>query len=231
MTLKIDAMTLEKWPGFMAGFLVAKDVEVLPAGEESQRLLANWAGKVKEKYKNIEELARYPHTLAYNHFAEEMGLLPKDLFLADQQIKRCLLDKPLRSINSVVDAYFKYELWHNLSIGAHNIDEIRGFYGFEPATSGEKYEIIGSEKWLVRENELIAKDEEGVIYSFSGGDTERTKIVPGRHNILIRIDAAPGIEKESVESCLKDIAKELGQGEFEWGEIFILDTENREISF
>jgi len=204
MVLKISADLGERFPGLRV--LV---VHVNGVGVEREKVeLQQFKEKVIEEIKRTYDLATIkdvPIFRAYRDFFWRIGIDPtKNRPAAEALIRRVLAEKPLPTINTLVDAYNLASIKSCIAMGAFDMGKLSGDIVLRFAQKGEKFLGIGMGKPVeLKGNELVVSDAEKLVAIYPYRDADETKVTLATINILLLICGAPGIE----EKILRDAAQ------------------------
>lgn len=112
----------------------------------------------------------------------------------------------LPNISTVVDSYNIVSVETLLSIGAHNLDKIKGNLVIKFAEGNEHYVPLGnSELQKVNEGEYVCVDEEKVICWLDIRQCEETRITKETKNYLIYIQGNKNTSEEYLQNALNRV--------------------------
>lgn len=192
--LVIDSKLKDRFPGLeivdseLYGIAVKKELRIEKLSLETIR-------ETKTKY-NLETLKDLPVFRAYRTFFWRLGIDPTKVRPAAEALRRrILLGKEIPKINNVVDCYNLASIKTGISIGAFDLDKLKGELKLRFAELGEKFLGIGFEHELeLKGNELVVADSEKIIAIYPYRDAEHTKVTEHTKNIYLLFCGAPGIE-------------------------------------
>lgn len=116
----------------------------------------------------------------------------------------------LPNINSIVDSYNLVSAETSLSIGAHDVDKIRGDLQFRITDGSEHYIPLGSKtKQKTNPGEYACCDEEKVICWLDIKQCEETKITKDTKAFLIYIQGNKNTSDQQLENALKKVIYNL----------------------
>jgi len=145
----------------------------------------------------ILEAYRELHTIS-----KVKGFLPP----AKSLIELIKKNNRLPNINSVVDAYNIVSAETFLSIGAHDLDKIKGDLIFKFAEGNEFYIPLGEdEPQKVNKGEYVCADSEKVICWLDIKQCEQTKIIKETKNYLIYIQGNKNTSDGYLNNALKNV--------------------------
>lgn len=173
--------------------------------------ITNRNGALEEKKKEViekaKDLSNNPILEAYRElyrFCTAKGFIPpaESLF---QLIKR---NGRLPNINTVVDSYNLVSVETLLSIGAHDIDKIKGNLVFKITDGSESYIPLGSNKpEKVNSGEYACMDEEKIICRMDVKQCEQTKITKGTKSFIVYIQGNKNTDFDYLVKALDKICK------------------------
>ncbi len=204
MGLKISADLGKRFPGLRVLVVHVNGVRVEREKAELQQFKEKVIEEIKQKY-DLATVKDVPIFRAYRDFFWRIGTDPtKNRPAAEALIRRVLANKPLPTVNTLVDAYNLASIRTGVAMGAFDADELQGELTLRPASKGEKFLGIGMKEPIELEgNELVVSDAEKLIAIYPYRDADETKITGATKDVLLLICGAPGIEEE----ILRDAAR------------------------
>ena len=110
---------------------------------------------------------------------------------------------------------FMAELENRILTSGHDADTVQGHLIYDLADDGEEYVKLNGKKQVLVKNDIVLRDEEGVLASILFGPAARTSITMETVNPLFFAWCPIGITTETVEEHLVTI---LGYMEIAHGE-------------
>ncbi|OGZ33384.1 MAG: hypothetical protein A2Y98_03615 [Candidatus Portnoybacteria bacterium RBG_19FT_COMBO_36_7] len=129
----------------------------------------------------------------YKAGIENVGLLKKyndyyfefnENYPVKKQMKSILEGKEIPNILCLVDAMYMTELKYGCLAAGHDLDAIQGNLTLDIAQEGEIYIKINDEEQEVKKDDIVMRDNSGIIASVLFGPDNRTKIIPISKNII-----------------------------------------------
>lgn len=154
----------------------------------------------------------------YDQFFKEWGYecpLPGHL-------KRTL-DMGFPIVNLYIDAHIIAEMYHGILMAIQDLDRFEGDWTLDLANEGETFQGVSGRMISCREEEIVLRDEKGIVCSLFQGPDLRTKIDPSSKNIVVYVFTAPGIEEVWVLNGIQlalEILERFGGGRDPWWEVF-----------
>ncbi len=112
-------------------------------------------------------------------------------------------------VSTHVDCMFMAELENRILTSGHDRDTIQGRPVYDLADEGEEYVKLNGKKQVLLKNDVILKDDDGVLVSVLFGPSARTSINTDTVNPLYFAWCPVGIDHETVNEHLSTIIKFL----------------------
>ncbi len=126
--------------------------------------------------------------------------------------------------NLMVDAHFMAEMCAGILVAVTDYDRIEGGLMLDAAREGETCAGMGGRRFIMREGEIVLRDEKDIICVLCQGADEKTKIRDDTRNVLFYSFAVPGIDwaylKEGLTVAAQTMAQ-LGDGSITGLDVFI----------
>jgi DNA/RNA-binding domain of Phe-tRNA-synthetase-like protein len=119
------------------------------------------------------------------------------------------------NVSTHVDSMFMAELENRILTSGHDADTVQGSLIYDLADNGEEYVKLNGKKQSLLKNDIVLRDEEGVLASILFGPAARTSITMETLNPLFFAWCPIGITPEAVETHLSTI---LGYMDTVYGE-------------
>jgi DNA/RNA-binding domain of Phe-tRNA-synthetase-like protein len=209
LTYSISSEIFQRFPGYVRGVVVAREVSNRPSPEDLVRSLREAEGAVRARLK-IEQLAEHPLIRSWREAYRSFGAKPSEFRSSiEAMVRRVLRGDPLPAINALVDIGNLISLRHLVPAGGHAIDVLTGDIALRPATGREEFIPFGSDKM---EHPLPGE----VI--FAEGDTVLTRRWTWRQAnhtltrletraIEFNVDGLPPVAPEEVEQACGEMVE------------------------
>jgi len=209
MILETEPGLRERFAGLQVVVEYVDGVRVEESGAELQEFKESLCREVKRKY-SLESLKDVSIFRTYRDFFWKVGIDPTKIRpAAEALVRRILADKPIPTINNVVDSYNLASIKTEVALAAFNRDELRGGLLMRTAESGERFHGIGmSEPMVLKGVEVVISDAEKLVAVYPYRDADRSKVSAGTKNLLILVCGVPGIHEETLKDAGK-VALEL----------------------
>jgi DNA/RNA-binding domain of Phe-tRNA-synthetase-like protein len=170
-----------------------------PDLEQAKRLLER---NVKENYPAPKE------DPVVQRYAEYFGRWGKT-YPIEFQINSIKKGRTFPQVSTHVDCMFMAELEDRILTSGHDRDAIQGRPVYDLADEGEEYVKLNGENQVLVKNDVVLRDDAGVLASVLYGPAARTSIKGGTVNPLYFAWCPVGIDRETVDLHLSSIVKYL----------------------
>jgi len=220
INFEISSAYKAKYPGVTFGLALIKNCKPLTdsAGFDQYRR------KLLRKMRKRETLASiFQRIDVYDRFFQSFGFdcpLP-------QHLKRTI-NSGFPRYNLMVDAHFMAEMCAGILVAVTDYDRIEGKLLLDVANVGEKCIGMGGRQFLMKQGEIVLRDEKGIICALCQGADEKTKVNDDTQNVLFYAYAVPGIDATYIKEGLIVAAQTLTQ--FAEGHIQDIEVFNLPVS-
>jgi DNA/RNA-binding domain of Phe-tRNA-synthetase-like protein len=198
--LKPELKTL--YPRAMFGSLTVKNLpnrKRHEALEGRKRLLEN---EIREAYPDVDEDSTIQ---SYNTYFGRWGRT----YPIEFQIETVKKGGGLPQVSVLVDSMFLAELKNRILTSGHDLDKIEGGLLFDVSDEGERYLKLNGKEQMLKGNDVVLRDEKGVLASILYGPARRTSIAHDTRNALYFAWCPYGMEEETIMTHLGDIFSNL----------------------
>jgi DNA/RNA-binding domain of Phe-tRNA-synthetase-like protein len=126
-------------------------------------------------------------------------------------------------VNLYIDAHIIAEMCHGILMAIQDLDRFQGGWKLDLANEDETFQGVSGKMIRCKKEEIILRDEEGIVCSLFQGPDFRTKVDASSKNIVIYVFTAPGIQEAYVANGLQlalEILQKFGNGKESWWEVF-----------
>jgi DNA/RNA-binding domain of Phe-tRNA-synthetase-like protein len=126
-------------------------------------------------------------------------------------------------VNLYIDTHIMAEMCHGILMAIQDLDRFHGEWRLDLATEGGTYQAVSGKTLHCKEEEIVLRDEKGIVCSLFQGPDSRTKVDEASKNIVVYIFTAPGIQDGDVSNGLQlalEILENFGHGKDPWWKIF-----------
>jgi len=203
--MKLDPKVREKYPEFIAGYVLASGVTVEPTVEGLIERKRQVFSDLKARYGAINVLD-LPEAKAYRAFFKAMGADPSSYRPAPEYLLRRALDDRFPAINNLVDSCLLTTAEHWVAAGVYDVEKIKGEARTALAEKTDPFELIDGRKLGPKLDEVILRDDRRVLAAYTLGDAKAAMIAQKTSNALIVVWNAPGITRDRVEAAVNSLA-------------------------
>ncbi len=165
-----------------------------------ERLRAQFSGQDRAAMGNHPVLRAYGEY--YRHF--------KKFYHLQMQLESIVLKgKSIPSVAALVEAMFMAEMQNLLLTAGHDLDTLQFPLSLEIAKGTERYMLLRGEEEVVKPNDMMIRDQKGVISSIIHGPDQRTQITAVTQNAMFVVYAPFGIEEGQVVEHLQNIKENV----------------------
>ena len=201
----IDEKLKEEY-GINVEYIILNNVTVRRSDKNFLEYRKKVIEEIRRKY-DLKTLKDNPIIKAYRKFFWKIGIDPTKIRPSSEALlRRVLQGKEIPLINNVVDTYNLASIITLISMGAYDLDKIRGNIFIRKST-GEEFIGIGSKK-IRTENHIVIADEEKIISIYPYRDSEYTKITDETRNIIVILCGVHGINESYLKEA-RNITEEL----------------------
>lgn len=190
------------YPGAIFGSLLVKNQKNMKSHdllEEKKRLLEK---EIREKYPDPKQ---DDVIQGYNDYYRKWG----KTYPIEYQIKSLKKGKRFPLVSVLVDCMFIAELGNKILTSGHDKDLIKGGLVFDLSDEGERYSMLNGKNQKLEKNDVVLRDDEGILASVLFGPARRTSIRSDTSYPLYFAWCPHGIEPIIVEKHLQDIINNL----------------------
>ena len=220
--MKLDPKVKEKYPDFVAGYVLVSGVTIEPTIEGLVERKREVFSDIKTRYGALN-LLDLPEVKAYRAFFKAMGADPSSYRPAPEYLLRRALDDRFPAINNLVDTCLLTTVEHWVAAGIYDAEKIKGQVTTTLAVETEPFELIDGRKLSPKPDEIVLRDDQKLLAAYTLGDAKATMITQKTSNALIVLWNAPGVTREKVEAALNSLTtytRKYCGGHVERSEIF-----------
>ncbi len=125
--------------------------------------------------------------------------------------------------NLYIDTHIIAEMSHGILMAIQDLDRFEGAWSLDLANDGETFEAVSGKRIICKREEIVLRDEKGIVCSLFQGPDFKTRVDPSSRNIVVYVFTAPGIVEESVSNGIQlalDILEKFGGGKDPWWKVF-----------
>jgi len=203
--MKLDPKVREKYPEFVAGYVLASGVTVEPAVEGLIERKMQVFSDIKARYGAVN-MPDLPEVKAYRAFVKAMGADPSSRRPAPEYLLRRALDDRFPAINNLVDSCLLATVEHWVAAGVYDMQKVKGEVRTALAEKTDPFELIDGRKVGPKLDEIVLRDDQNVFAAYTLGDAKAAMVTQKTSNALIVVWNAPGITRDRVEAAVNSLA-------------------------
>lgn len=191
------------YPGVAFGLTLISDCKPLSNSTGFEQYKRTLLRKMRKR----ERLASISQRIEiYNQFFQSFGFecpLP-------QHLKRTV-NSGFPRYNLIIDAHFMAEMCAGILVAVTDFDRIEGRLMLDVAREGETTIGMGGRQFIMKEGEIVLRDEKDIICVLCQGADEKTKVRDDTGNVLFYSFAVPGIDGSYLKEGLTVAAQTMVQ--------------------
>jgi len=203
--LKLDPKVREKYPDFVAGYVLVSGVTIEPTVEGLVERKRKVFSDLKARYGAIDVL-ELAEVKAYRAFFKAMGADPSSYRPAPEYLLRRALDDRFPSINNLVDVCLLATVEHWVAAGVYDAEKIKGDALTTLAVEPKPFQLIDGRKLSPKPDEVVLRDDQSTLAAYTLGDAKVAMVTQKTSNALVVLWNAPGIDRERVEAAVNALA-------------------------
>jgi len=125
--------------------------------------------------------------------------------------------------NLYIDTHIIAEMCHGILMAIQDLDRFQGKWRLDLAKESETFQGVSGKSIRCKEEEIVLRDEEGVVCSLFQGPDFRTRIETSSKNIVVYVYTAPGIKEDHVSNGIQlalELLEKFGSGKDSWWKVF-----------
>ena len=221
LTYSISNEIFQRFPGYVRGVVVAREVRNHPSPETLIQMLREVEESTRGNLK-IEQVAETPRIKSWREAYRSFGAKPSEFRSSiEALVRRVLRRESLPSINALVDIGNVVALRHLVPAGGHAIDVLTGDIALRPATGREEFTPFGSDEMehpLLGEI-IFAEGDTVLTRRWTWRQANRTLTQLETRAIEFNVDGLPPVPPEEVEQACGEIielVRRFSGGETRW---------------
>ena len=191
-----------------AGLLVMRDV-INPSrhpGLESKKAALEETLRAQYAGQDRAAIASHPVLQAYGNYYRRF----KKTYHIQLQLESIVLKgKSIPSVAALVESMFMAEMQDLLLTAGHDLDVLQLPLTLDVATGTERYTLLRGEEQILKADDMMIRDQMGIISSILYGPDQRTQITPETRNVVFTVYAPPGIDEQTVTEHLRHIQENV----------------------
>ncbi len=231
MRFQIEDDIWDMFPELILGAVTAGGIDNSGEALDLRSQIRDAQRFILANYKS-DNLAQIPRIQAWRRAYSTFGAKPKKYQSSVESLYRMSLkERPLRSVNKVVDIYNLISLKHLVPAGGDDLDKVEGDIVLAFASGEEPFvPLNSSEEEFAKPGEVIYRDGRGVLCRrWNWRECERTKMTEHTRNVCLVVEGLPPVDHGIIQEVLDDLGGLVSR--YCGGKIFtdILDSSHRKL--
>ncbi len=210
MQISLSRSLKENYPDSIFGSLIIKNVPNRKKHETLEERKRNLERNIREEYLEVDK----DDMIQYYNTYFKMG---KKTYPIEYQINTIKNGRKFPQVSVLVDSMFIAELKNRILTSGHDLDEIQGDLIFDVSQGGEQYVKINGQEQTLKKNDVVLKDNEGILASILYGPARRTAITLKTNSALYFAWCPHLLDDELIRNHLNTVLQNLNS-------IFMLRT-------
>jgi lysyl-tRNA synthetase class 2 len=224
----------EKWPDYIGGVVIAKNIDNKGSSDDILDLIKREEAKIKSDF-NLENLAQHPFVQNWRKVYSSFGSRPAEFRASSEAlIRRTLKGDNVSHINKLVDIYNYISLKYRTPVGGEDLDKISGNLYLRFADGTEKFIPLGSnENDNPEAGEVIYVDDNKNVLCrrWNWRESEVTKLTEDTRNAVLVLEALPPVTKGMVRDAVDESAQLVRKYCGAETQVFVLNKDNSYIEW
>ena len=196
------------YPGAAVGILALRDVANPAQHPELERRKEELESQLRSQFGGYDraDLRALPTLQAYHNYYKRF----KKTYHVQLQLESVVFKgKSIPRVAALVEAMFMAELKNLLLTAGHDLDVLQTPVKLDISDGTELYIKINGQEQILKADDMMIADAQGVISSVLYGPDQRTRITSETQGVLFTVYAPPGIGEEMVRQHLQDIRENV----------------------
>ena len=203
--MKLDPRVREKYPDFIAGYVLVSGVTIEPTVEGLVERKREVFSDLKARYGALDVL-ELAEVKAYRAFFNAMGADSSNYRPAPEYLLRRALDDRFPAINNLVDVCMLATVEHWVAAGVYDSEKIKGDALTTLAVETKPFKLIDGRKLSPKPDEVVLRDDQKLLAAYTLGDAKAAMVTQKTSSVLLVLWNAPGIGRERVETAVNVLA-------------------------
>jgi len=126
-------------------------------------------------------------------------------------------------VNLYIDTHIIAEMCHGILMAIQDMDRFQGKWRLDLASEGETFQGVSGNMIRCKKEEIVLRDETGIVCSLFQGPDFRTRVDASNKDIVVYVFTAPGVQEEQVSNGIQlalEILQKFGNGKGPWWKVF-----------
>jgi len=200
LKIRVDPGLKAKYPDAVFGSMIVANVPNRERSEVLEELKRKVEGEIREINLEDDDILQ-----GYRAYFKRWG----KTYPVEFQIKTIQKGGRFPQISVLVDSMFIAELKNRILTSGHDLDAIQGDLTFDVSKGGERYIMLNGREQELKRDDIILKDEDGVLASVLYGPARRTSITLDTRNVLYLAWCPHRVDEGLITSHLNEILSNL----------------------
>jgi DNA/RNA-binding domain of Phe-tRNA-synthetase-like protein len=233
MKYSVDNFVFEKNPDVCFGIIVGKNLKNSATTEDDSLMLKNSEDALKEVI-TTDNLKTHSDMAVYRDALKNVGINPnKFMNSVEAMCKRVVKGGSLPRINALVDLCNSVALKNIISLGGHDLKDIKNDLEVRLTVEGDKFLPFGAEEFeTVKPGELVfTSGNEIQTRQWLWRQSELGKLNLDSSDIIFQLVGFKGDHEMQFENAMKEVEKLIKERFCGTFKSFVVDKENTGIEF
>lgn len=233
MKYSVDPWVFDKNGEVCFGIIIGKGLTNSKTTETDSLKLESSENHLK-KFLNKDNLKTHPHMIVYRDALKRVNINPnKYMNSVEAMCKRVIKGGALPRINAIVDLCNAIALKEVISLGAHDLGDIKEDLEVRLTKHGDKFLAFGASEFeQVPEGELVfTSGNEIQTRQWLWRQSELGKITENSSDIFFQLVGFNGIHKEKLISAMKAVETLVQERFYGTTQSFMVDRNSMKIEF
>ena len=192
------------FPSAHVGTLVMGDVINPAQNPELEQRKIELEERIRSQFSGQDRaaLSNHPVLQAYHNYYKRFK---KSYHVQLQLESIAWKGKSIPSVSALVEAMFMAEMKNMLLTAGHDLDSVQLPLTLDVSNGTEQYTVLRGEEQVLKPEDMLIRDQTGVISSIIYGPDRRTQITADTQNVLYIVYVPARIEVQAIENHLQDI--------------------------
>jgi len=126
-------------------------------------------------------------------------------------------------VNLYIDTHIMAEMCHGILMAIQDLSRFHGEWRLDLAKEGETFQGVSGKMIRCKEDEIVLRDEQGIVCSLFQGPDFRTRVDASSTDLVVYVFTAPGIQEQPLSNGLQlaiEILQKFGNGKDPWWRVF-----------
>ncbi len=106
-------------------------------------------------------------------------------------------------VNLYIDTHIIAEMCHGILMAIQDLDRFQGKWRLDLASEEETFQGVSGNMIRCKKEEIVLRDEEGIVCSLFQGPDFRTKVDASSKDIVVYVFTAPGVQEEQISNGIQ----------------------------